>query len=273
MEFDLNQIWDSLQDTILAYGLNVLGALITLIIGVWIIKRLVKLSGKTLEKRGVDPTIIPTVKGVVKVALYAALVLAIVKQVGIETSGFIAVFGAAGLAIGLALQGSLSNFAGGILILTLKPFKAGDFVEVNGQSGSVHAVTIINTILRTTDNRIIYLPNGAVAGANIINFTHEETRRWDKVFGIAYDDDFEKAKKIIQDLLEADERIHKDPAPFVRVTNLGDSSVDLQVRAWTDTSELWNVNFDMIEKVKKEFDAQGVSFPFPQRDIHVYNEK
>mgnify|MGYP001042554204 CR=1 FL=1 len=273
MDFDLNQIWNDFQSTILDYGLDILGALITLIVGFWVIKRVVKVTGKTLTKRAVDPTIIPTLKGVVKVALYAALILAIVKQVGIETSGFIAVFGAAGLAVGLALQGSLGNFAGGILILTLKPFKAGDFVEVNGQSGSVHAVTIINTVLKTTDNKVIYLPNGAVAGANITNFTQEDKRRWDKVFGIAYDDDFEKAKKIIQDLLAADERIHKDPAPFVRVTNLGDSSVDIQVRAWVDTTELWNVNFDMIEKVKKEFDAQDVSFPFPQRDVHIYNEK
>lgn len=273
MEFNLEEIWNSISDMIYEYGLKILGAIILLIVGRWIIKAIVKRFVKTLNKREVDPTIIPTIRGVVNVALMAALIFAVIGIVGIPTSGFIAVFGAAGLAIGLALQGSLSNFAGGILILTLKPFKAGDFVEVNGQSGTVHSVTIINTILRTTDNKIIYLPNGAVAGANITNFTQEDKRRWDKVFGIGYDDDFEKAKQIIQDLLAADERVHKDPAPFVRVTNLGDNSVDLQVRAWTDTSELWNVNFDMIEKVKKEFDKQGISFPYPQRDVHLFNVK
>ena len=149
METSLQELWNSINEAVLIYGLKVLGALITLIIGSWVIKKLVKTFGKTLTKKGVDPTLIPTLKGVVKVALWAALILAFVKQVGIETSGFIAVFGAAGLAIGLALQGSLSNFAGGILILTIKPFKAGDFVEVNGQSGTVNSVTIFNTVLKT----------------------------------------------------------------------------------------------------------------------------
>ncbi|MCO6358618.1 mechanosensitive ion channel family protein [Roseivirga pacifica] len=270
---EIKKHWDQLSEVILEYGLQVLGAIAVLIIGRIIIKAIVSRFVKTLKKREVDPTIIPTLKGVANVALMAALIFAVIGIVGIPTSGFIAVFGAAGLAIGLALQGSLSNFAGGILILTLKPFKAGDFVEVNGQSGTVHAVTIINTVLRTVDNKIIYLANGAVAGANITNVTHEPKRRWDKVFGIGYEDDFEKAKKIIADMLDADPRVHKDPAPFVRVGNLGDSSVDITVRAWVDTAELWNLNFDMIEKVKKEFDAQGISIPFPQRDVHIYNEK
>lgn len=269
----LKELWEQLQVVVLDYGLDVLGALVTLIIGAWVIRKVVKTTGKRLAKTSMEPMIIPTIKGVIKIALWAALILAIVKQVGIETSGFIAVFGAAGLAVGLALQGSLSNFAGGILLLTLKPFKAGDFVEINGQSGTVHGVSMINTTLKTPDNKTIYLPNGAVASGNITNFTLEPKRRWDKVFGIGYGDDFDKAKKIILDFLEADERVHKDPAPFVRVGNLGDSSVDITVRAWVDTAEYWNVNFDMIEKVKKEFDKQGVSIPFPQRDVHIYNEK
>lgn len=270
---DLQGYWDQLEGSVLVYGMDVLGALLTLIIGAWIIKRIVKISGKRMMKTSMDPMIIPTLRGVIKIALWAALILAVVKQVGIETSGFIAVFGAAGLAVGLALQGSLSNFAGGILLLTLKPFKAGDFVEVNGQSGTVNGVSMINTVLKTPDNKTIILPNGAVAGGNITNFSTEPKRRWDKVFGIGYGDDFDKAKKIIMDFLEADERVHKDPAPFVRVGNLGDSSVDITVRAWVDTAEYWNLNWDMIEKVKKEFDKQGISIPFPQRDVHIYNEK
>ena len=270
---ELTQVWETVQQYATEFGLRLIGAVAVLVIGRWLIKGIIRRFNKVLEKRNVDPTIIPTVKGVVNGALMIALLLAVIGMLGIDTTGLIAVFGAAGLAIGLALQGSLANFAGGILILTLKPFKAGDFVEVNGQSGSVHGVSIINTVLKTPDNKTIYLPNGAVAGANITNYTEEGKRRWDKVYGIGYGDGFEKAKKIISDLLAADERVHKDPAPFVRVGNLGDSSVDITVRAWVDTPEYWNVNFDMIEKVKKEFDAQGISIPFPQRDVHIYNEQ
>lgn len=273
MDFDLTELWNEHSATIIAFALNLLLTFVILIVGLWVIKRLVSALRKILTKRNVDPTLIPTLVGVARIGLITVLLIAVIERFGADTTGLVAVLGGLSLALGLALQGSLSNFAGGMLILTLKPFKAGDFVEVNGESGTVHSVTIIHTILRTTDNKIIYLPNGAVANSNVTNFSHEEKRRWDKVFGIDYADDFEKAKKIIQDLLAADERIHKDPAPFVRVTNLGDSSVDIQVRAWTNTSELWNVNFDMIEKVKLEFDKQGISFPFPQRDVHVYNEK
>ena len=270
---DLQDLWDQLLGYILDYGIDIIGAIVTLLIGAWVIRKVVKATGSQLTKTNIEPMIIPTIKGVVKITLWAALLLAVVTQIGINTSGFIAVFGAAGLAVGLALQGSLSNFAGGILLLTLKPFRAGEFVEINGQSGTVHGVSMINTVLKTPDNKTIYLPNGAVAGGNIINFTLEPTRRWDKVFGIGYGDDFEKAKKIITDLLEKDERVHKEPAPLVRVGNLGDSSVDITVRAWVDTAEYWNLNWDMIENVKKEFDKQGISIPFPQRDVHIYNEK
>lgn len=269
---ELITAWNKIQELITEFGLQVIGAIAVLIIGRWVIKGIVRKFEGILNKRNVDPTIIPTLKGVVNVGLMIALLLAVIGMVGIDTTSLIAVFGAAGLAIGLALQGSLSNFAGGILILTLKPFKAGDFVEVNGQLGSVHAVTIINTVLKTPDNKTIYLPNGAVAGANITNFTHEDTRRLDKVFGIGYGDDFDKAKGIIMDIIKADERIMKDPEPFARVGNLGDSSVDITVRVWVKTAEYWDVNWDLIENVKKQFDAQGISIPFPQRDVHIFNE-
>tara|TARA_R110001592_G_scaffold46930_3_gene149194 strand:- start:1138 stop:1959 length:822 start_codon:yes stop_codon:yes gene_type:complete len=273
MEFDFTEMWNSLQTFVLSYGLQVLGALITLIVGAWIIKRLVKLTQKALIKRETDPILIPTLVGVVRVALYGVLIYAVIAQFGVDTTAFLAVFGAAGLAIGLALQGSLSNFAGGILILTLKPFKAGDYVEIDGTGGSVNGVSIMNTVLKTPDNRTIFLPNGKVAGANIVNFSLEPKRRWDKVFGIGYGDDFEKAKGIIMKIIESDNRFLKEPAPMVRVGNLGDSSVDITVRAWLETPEYWNVNWDMIEKVKKAFDAEGISIPFPQRDVHIFNEK
>lgn len=273
LQESIKGIWGLMETYVIGYGLQVLGAIVTLIIGLWVIKRLVKLTHKTLLNREIDVILIPTLIGVVRVALYAALIFAVIAQIGIETTGFLAVFGAAGLAIGLALQGSLSNFAGGILILTLKPFRVGDFVEIDGTGGSVNGVSIMTTILKTPDNRTIFLPNGKVAGANITNFTIESTRRWDKVFGIGYGDDFDKAKAIIMKFIEDDNRFLKDPAPFVRVGNLGDSSVDITVRAWVNTPDYWAVNWDMIENVKKEFDKQGISIPFPQRDIHVFNEK
>ena len=273
LQESIKGIWDLMETYVIGYGLQVVGAIVTLIIGSWVIKRLVKLTHKTLLNRDIDVILIPTLVGVVRVALYAALIFAVIAQIGIETTGFLAVFGAAGLAIGLALQGSLSNFAGGILILTLKPFRVGDFVEIDGTGGSVNGVSIMTTILKTPDNRTIFLPNGKVAGANITNFTIESTRRWDKVFCIGYGDDFDKAKAIIMKFIEDDNRFLKDPAPFVRVGNLGDSSVDITVRAWVNTPDYWAVNWDMIENVKKEFDKQGISIPFPQRDIHVFNEK
>lgn len=269
---ELTHVWEEVQSFIAKSGLNLLTAIAILVIGRWLVKGVVRKVTGLLHARKVDPTIIPTIRGIVNVGLMIALALAVINRIGIDTTGLIAAFGAAGLAVGLALQGSLSNFAGGILILTLKPFKAGDFVEVNGQLGSVHAVTIINTILKTVDNKTIYLPNGAVAGANITNYTQEQTRRLEKVFGIGYGDDFEKAKQIILDIIQADARILSDPEPFARVGNLGDSSVDITVRVWAKTEDFWDVNFDLIEKVKKEFDNQGISIPFPQRDIHIVKE-
>lgn len=269
---ELTHVWEEVQSFIAKSGLNLLTAIAILVIGRWLVKGVVRKVTGLLHARKVDPTIIPTIRGIVNVGLMIALALAVINRIGIDTTGLIAAFGAAGLAVGLALQGSLSNFAGGILILTLKPFKAGDFVEVNGQLGSVHAVTIINTILKTVDNKTIYLPNGAVAGANITNYTQEQTRRLEKVFGIGYGDDFEKAKQIILDIIQADARILSDPEPFARVGNLGDSSVDITVRVWAKTEDFWDVNFDLIENVKKEFDKQGISIPFPQRDIHIVKE-
>lgn len=273
MDTNFEEVLQHLYSLLVEYGLKIVGAVLTLALGMWVVGRLTKLFSKTLTKRGVDPTIIPTLRGVVKFILVAILIVACAGIIGIQPTGLVAVLGAAGLAIGLALQGSLANFAGGILILTLKPFKAGDYVDIDGTGGTVNGVSIINTVLKTPDNRTIFLPNGKVASANITNFSAEPTRRWDKVFGIGYGDDFDKAKDVIMKLIEQDERFHKDPAPFVRVGNLGDSSVDITVRAWVDTAEYWNVNWDMIENVKKEFDKQGISIPFPQRDVHLYNQK
>ena len=269
----INELWEAHADTVIGTGLQVLYALVILIIGLAVIKRLVKLMGNVLRKRGVDETLIPTLTGIVRIMLLVVLLIAVIEKFGADTTGLVAVLGSLGLAIGLALQGSLANFAGGILILVLKPFKNGDFIQVNGEMGVVDSISIVTTTLKTVDNRTIYMSNGSVAGATITNFSQEENRRLDMVFGIGYGDDFDKAKATLLRLINEDERIHKDPEPFIRVTELGASSVDITVRVWLNAGDLWDVKFDYIEKVKQTFDAEGISFPYPQRDIHVYNEK
>tara|TARA_R110001599_G_scaffold174679_2_gene366638 strand:- start:1030 stop:1851 length:822 start_codon:yes stop_codon:yes gene_type:complete len=273
MEFNLQKLWEEHSGTVIGGALNVLYAIVVLVIGLAVIKKLVNLFGKTLTKRGIDPTLLPTLQGVVRALLIITLVIAVSSMVGIQPTGLVAVLGAAGLAVGLALQGSLANFAGGILLLVQKPFKNGDFIDANGESGTVIAINILQTVLKTPSNQVIYMGNGSVAGSNITNYSQEATRRLNLVFGIDYSDDSNKAKKIILDIANADERVHKDPEPFARVSNLGDSSVDITVRLWTNNPDYWNLNFDMIESVKKAFDEADISFPFPQRDIHVFNEK
>lgn len=269
----INELWEKYSDDVISTGVKMIIAILILIIGLWVIKKIVKLFEKVLTKRGVDQTLIPTLKGVLKGFLVVILLIAVIEKIGADPAGLIAVLGAVGLAVGFALQGSLANFAGGILILILKPFKNGDFISVNGEAGSVQSISIVTTTMKTPDNRVIYMANGAVASATITNFSQEENRRLDLVFGIGYTDDFDKAKEIILKLATDDERVHSDPAPFARVGNLGDSSVDITVRLWLKGADFWAVNFDMLEKVKKAFDEAGISIPFPQRDIHVFNEK
>jgi small conductance mechanosensitive channel len=268
---DLNIPFD--QETIISFGLDLLLTIVILVVGLWAIKKIVGVSRNLLLKRGVDETLLPTLTGVIKIGLTVALLIAVINRFGADTTGLAAILGGLSLAAGLALQGSLSNFAGGILILTLKPFKNGDVISVNGETGAVQSISIVTTTLKTPDNRVIYMANGAVAGATIMNITQEKTRRWDYVLGIGYDDDFEKAKQIIQDMIAADSRFHKDPEPFVRVGNLGASSVDITIRAWVNTEDYWGVHFDMIEGLKKAMDDNNISIPYPQRDVHVHNVK
>jgi small conductance mechanosensitive channel len=202
--------------------------------------------------------------------LLAFVIIAAINQLGIQTASFIAVIGAAGLAVGLALQGSLSNFAAGVLMLIFKPFKADDFIEAAGIAGVVEEIKIFTTELRSGDNKKIIVPNAKIMGDTITNFTAKDTRRADFVFGIGYDDDIDKARRVIMEIIERDERALKDPAPVVLVSELGDSSVNLTVRAWAKLSDFWPFQFDTIEKVKKRFDAEGITIPFPQRDVHIY---
>jgi len=258
-----------IQSLITSYGLQVLGALATLIIGIWIAKWLAKIAGKMLNKRDVDPTLTKFAVSVVKIALITFVIISAISQVGIKTTSFVAVIGAAGLAVGFALQGSLSNFASGVMLIIFKPLKVGDFVDGGGALGSVESVGIFVTTLVTPDNKVVYIPNATLTSGNIVNYSTKDTRRVDMVFGIGYSDDIDKAKSVIQSLLDADSRILKDPAPQIVVSELADSSVNFNVRPWVNGADYWGVYFDITEQVKKKFDEQNISIPFPQRDIHM----
>lgn len=265
----VQEILQTLYTLCLSYGPKLLLALLTLIIGLWVINRFVQTLNKNLTTR-VDATLGQFVSSILSVIFKLVLLIAVASMVGIETTSFVAVLGAAGLAVGLALQGSLANFAGGVLILLFKPFKIGDLIEAQGHIGSVKEIQIFNTILKTGDNRIVIIPNGALSNSSLININQESTRRVDLVFGIGYGDDINKTKATLTDLATDDNRVLSDPAPMIVVSELADSSVNFTVRLWVNTPDYWGVYFDMHEKVKKEFDAQDISIPFPQQDVHMH---
>jgi small conductance mechanosensitive channel len=255
------------------FGVNILAALAIFIIGRWVVKYLKKLTLRVMEKRNVDPTLAKFVANLAYVALLAFVVIAALGMLGIQTTSFIAVLGAAGLAVGLALQGSLSNFAAGVLMIIFRPFKVGDFVEGAGVAGIVEEIQIFTTRLASPDNKTIIIPNAKLTADNIINYSAKGTRRADMVFGIGYDDDIDKARSIISDVLSSDERVLKEPPLQVAVSELADSSVNFVARAWVNAADYWGVVFDVTETVKKRFDAEGINIPFPQRDVHLYEHK
>jgi small conductance mechanosensitive channel len=258
-------------ELLMAYGPKLLLAIVTLIIGLWIIKLFVKGIGRAMERSKIEITLHKFLLGFIGVILKAMLIISVASMIGIQMTSFIAVLGAAGLAVGLALQGSLANFAGGVLILFFKPYKIGDFVDAAGYMGTVKEIQIFNTILKTPDNKTVIIPNGILSNASLTNFSTEPTRRVDMTFGIGYSDDILKAKSVLESLLKSDSRILNDPAYMIVVSELADSSVNLVVRAWCNSADYWDIYFSMQEKVKLEFDKQGISIPFPQRDVHVYN--
>jgi len=249
---------------------NVIMAILILVIGIAVIGGLVKMTKKAMKKADLDETLRDFLGSIIGAILKVALILAIASQLGVEATSFVAILGAAGLAIGLALQGTLSNFAGSVLLMLFKPYKKGDFIEAQGHMGTVHEIQIFNTILKTPDNKTILIPNGPMAGGNIVNFSTEATRRVDMSFGISYGDDIDKAKATLHSIINADERIMQDPKPFVVVGALADSSVNFTVRVWAKSSDYWAVFFDMQENVKKTFDKENISIPFPQRDVHLH---
>ena len=264
---------DRIGSLITVYGLRVLAAIAVFVIGRWIAKAITKAIVRLMEKSNVDETLVKFLSNVTYVALLTFVILAVLGQLGIQTTSFIAVLGAAGLAIGLALQGSLSNFAAGFLLILFRPFKRGDFIEGAGVAGTVEEIQIFTTQVKTADNKTVIIPNSNLTGDNIVNWTAKGTRRVDMVFGIGYDDDIDKAKQIMADILAKDDRVLKDPAPTIAVSELADSSVNFVVRPWSKVEDYWGIYFATTENVKKEFDAAGISIPYPQRDIHVYEHK
>ena len=268
----MEQVMVKIQEWIALYGLKVIAAIAILVIGRFaagLVKSAIK---KIMQKSRVEETLVSFVTNLAYVGLMTFIVIAALGQLGVQTASFIAVLGAAGLAVGLALQGSLANFAAGVLLIIFKPFKVGDFIEAGGVSGVIEEIGIFTTELRTPDNKQIIMPNAKATGDNIVNYSAKEQRRVDIIAGVSYSDDLDKVRNVLEQILAEDERVLKDPPPVVAVSELADSSVNFVVRPWVKTSDYWDVYFATQEKIKKRFDAEGISIPFPQKDVHLYKE-
>ena len=265
--------FEVIKGLVITYGLKIVYALVVLIIGFWIIKLIMNAVVKTMEKKNVEASVRAFLKSLLSMLLKILVVIAAISMLGVEMTSFVAILAAAGFAIGMALSGTLQNFAGGVMLIIFKPFKVGDFIDAQGFTGTVKEIQIFNTILKTPDNKTIIIPNGGLSTAAMTNFSTEPQRRVDLTFGIGYDDDIDKARSIIEGLIAKDERILKDPAPFVAVSELADSSVNFVVRVWANAADYWGIFFDMTEKVKKAFDKEGISIPYPQTDVHVHQVK
>ena len=265
---DIEQLLSKLLDWGIEVGKNLLGAIIIYIVGRFIIKQLGRLLARILEKRKLEISVQTFLRSLVSILLNLILAFAIVSRLGVETTSFAALLASAGVAIGMALSGNLSNFAGGLIILVFKPFKVGDYIEGQNANGTVREIQIFHTILTTVDNKVIYVPNGALSSNAITNYSKQETRRAEWVFGVEYGEDFEKIKAVLQRIIDADPRILKDPAPMIALGALSASSVDIKVRAWAKTADYWDVYFDMNKIVYDTFNKEGIGFPFPQLTVH-----
>ncbi len=274
--FDWASLPEMLQekglDLSLDLGIKVLTALAIYYIGRTVVRFAVRALRTVMQRQEVDKTLETFICNLVRTALMVVLVIAVIGALGVETTSFIAIFGAAGLAVGLALQGSLSNFASGVLIVLFRPYRVGDFIEAAGIAGSVEQVQILTTVLKTGDNKQIIVPNSQIMDSIITNYSANNTRRIDMVIGVGYDDDLDKVRATIKELIEADSRILAEPAPLIAVAELADSSVNFFVRPWVNSSDYWAVRFDLTEAIKKRFDKDDISFPYPQQDVHLYKQ-
>ncbi len=266
------QTIEKLTDMALVYAPKLGAAILVLIVGLLIVKLMTKGFVAGLTRSKIDNSLVPFLSGIFSMLLKALLIITVLGMIGIEMTSFIAMLGAVGLAIGMALSGTLQNFAGGVMILIFKPYKVGDFIEAKGYSGTVSQIQIFNTILKTGDQKTIIIPNSNLNNSSMINFSTSPKRRVDWTFGIAYGDDVDVARETIRQLCAEDERIHKDPDVFVAVAALADSSVNLAVRVWVDSANYWPVFWDMNEKVYKTFPDKGLNIPFPQMDVHLHKE-
>ncbi len=262
----------SMVDLISDYALKLVIAIAIFYVGKWVARKLTDLVVKITRKTGkVDETLLKFLSNIIYYILMIVVLLTALEQLGVDTTSFLAILGAAGLAIGLALKDSLSNFASGVMIIMFRPFKVGDFINAGGVSGSVEEITIFNTLLKTGDNQTLIVPNGAITSGTITNVNAKPTRRVDLVVGIGYDDDIKKAKEVLNTIITSDERVLVDEGVTVAVAELADSSVNFVVRAWVNTPDYWAVKFDLTENIKLTFDKEGISIPFPQQDVHHYN--
>ncbi|MEJ2344080.1 MAG: mechanosensitive ion channel [Gammaproteobacteria bacterium] len=255
---------------LIPWGIKLLTAIIIFLIGRWLAKLVVGLVHRLMQRARVDDTLITFLGGIIYAILLVAVAIAALDRLGVNTTSLLAILGAAGLAVGLAMKDSLSNFAAGVMLILFRPFRVGDFIEAAGTSGIVENIQIFSTVLRTGDNREITVPNGPIFSGTIVNVTARDTRRIDLVFGIGYGDDLRRAKELIGQVLAAEERILADPAPAISIAELADSSVNLNVRPWVKSADYWPVRSDLLENVKAAFDSNGISIPFPQRDVHLF---
>lgn len=264
---------DKIWGYVVQYGLSLIAAILILVIGKWLARIISRVVEKLMIKANVEKTLASFVKNITYIGLMVFVVIAALNKIGVQTTSLIAIIGAAGLAVGLALQGSLANFAAGIMLIIFKPFKVGDFIQAAGTMGTVVEIQIFNTILDHFDNRRIVVPNSKITSDNVTNFSAIEKRRVDLVFGISYNDDIKKAKETLEKVVSSDPRVLKDPKPVIAVSELGDSSVNLVCRPWVKPQDYWSVYFDTLENGKIELENNGITIPFPQRDVHIYQEK
>jgi small conductance mechanosensitive channel len=258
---------------VIPWGIKLVVALAIFLVGRWIAKVLVRIFRKVMDRAKVEPTLTKFLSSILYSVLLIAVVIATLDALGVNTTSLLAILGAAGLAVGLALKDSLSNFSAGVMLILFRPFKVGDFIEAAGVSGTVEVIHVFNTVIRTGDNREIIVPNAGIYGGTIVNVTARATRRIDMVFGIGYGDDIGKARELIKQVMDADSRILKDPEAAISLAELADSSVNLNVRPWVNTSDYWAVRSDILEQVKLSFDANGISIPYPQQDVYMHEVK